>query len=149
MGKTDSKRSSELSSQKNWNDPHFLPTVQETGSHLNWDGEWCGEGGRYKMIWVCVWRGGGGRIWLKNLWRHLGLEFFSVIECHHRVASLLQEDLPDFDKIIKHSSSTDWYGWAPVCLKNDFRQLSVLLAGLALFSCPGQLNRWPCHSLIN
>ena len=58
---------------------------------------------RYKMIWVCVCVGGheyGSKI-------GDDIQVLFVLECHHRVASLLQEDLPDFDEIIKHSSSTE------------------------------------------
>ena len=32
---------------------------------------------------------------------------------------------------------------------NHWRQLTTILKPSILFSCPEQLNRWPCHSLTN
>ena len=57
---------------------------------------------------VCV---GGGHEYGSKIGDDIQVLF--VLECHHRVASLLQEDLPDFDEITKKSSSSDWYGCAP------------------------------------
>ena len=97
-------------------------------------------------VWVdFVLEGGRTLGWLERLWDKDETQkiFFILCVC----LFVYVNGSVFFYVLVCVWEGTPWLGWLERLWDKDETQKIFFILCVYLFSCPGQLNRWPCHSV--